>query len=890
MTLEVDALITFIRTLAGPTVKDQMLVATSRGTFEVFEPHGNPSGTWVRFKAALINVPLLNRLHCVKAAKKSMDAVRGSAQLRRDFADAIEHRFGVGIRREAMRDKAIGNGVGAKHLSARKVLKVMNRADAAAQTFAEQNSAILTKHIESLNPNGPFQSAYIRMAAITSSAYFQGVLTTNVIASFEHAASKMEHDLFEIEDEMLELRLLAMMEKYQHELAESTINRRQLIATRCLAEMAASSKSAKFAQINAKIISRYRPASLVGGDANDPLDKLVKKLCRDARGTDQENWPNLTVKQAWHTIEMVWNAISKEVLHSDSPLPVATRTHIRVALGDAARQHAFEHETISLEKLLTRTRQNFVSNALNTMIGTSLKAYLPTAIYREVGPDHHFDANALTVLVEDISETMQSEINTELHDLQERLGCEANVPSIVIAAHERFIADCKTAVLEHVYAIREISASTKLNKAQQAMLIAWGSRGETEKPNDKNNANEVNQPNETGKKTRPRRLDRVQVKQYQELSAVIDYHLKLILGTDTKHLPAQLFDSMMAILAGLNHCLASVHKYAREFWLIGALLGPEDEQMIFDLCVHLAIAGIQWSLEQRRAVLLALEPCTSNTHPTGGKALDISIDPVRQFIDVCLSATMYTGKPVMLYHDILRVMRQTAGGATNEKENIEILSLDYAKSSLPPLRTARPELLARAFTDPRIRANIREFGCTELDERGVLIEWPNAHRVKASFQPDAVPQRVVPSVHNPSQNEIDTARSRLISMRENGSILSRSGSDVDIDRPGLDAILVALERCTNSTTVDAFAADVEAASFDAPITMDDFEYVHEVSRETDGDWLIQSTRVGHPVRQNNVTLNTDGVVLHTLTHRVSSSDASAIVTIKREDARSVFAF
>ena len=257
---------------------------------------------------------------------------------------------------------------------------------------------------------------------------------------------------------------------------------------------------------------------------------------------------------------------------------------------------------------------------------------------------------------------------------------------------------------------------------------------------------------------------------------------------------------------------------------------------------------------------------------------------------------MQVSKLAMLLGDMLRVFKspilQPDGSIAGPK---------------PTLSQCPPELLVRTLAHPSGRA---EEG--SLDQRGVLADSPNGSRVARDFNPTAVV--------NPARHEAKLESARADGGDRMPDALNRAlaGADVIVQgqrltrdpaggprRPGNEPAVAAFDRflstvppevapaintCISSPALRDFVGDVNAAAFNPPVTMTNPRGTHEIWQDNDGSWLVRSTHVGSPLAQGGKPINTDGVVVYTLTHRITPSQEGGDARIELSDSNVVFAF
>src|ERR1700678_2657434 len=105
MPIELTAVIDQSRPLLTSHDRKKPLNLSNDGRIEAREPRGTPPGRWTRFKAALINVPLLGRLATIRLAGEEVRIARLQGELRNDFHHAIAGRFGHGVADQAFAGK-----------------------------------------------------------------------------------------------------------------------------------------------------------------------------------------------------------------------------------------------------------------------------------------------------------------------------------------------------------------------------------------------------------------------------------------------------------------------------------------------------------------------------------------------------------------------------------------------------------------------------------------------------------------------------------------------------------------------------------------------------------------------------------------------------------------
>jgi hypothetical protein len=268
---------------------------------------------------------------------------------------------------------------------------------------------------------------------------------------------------------------------------------------------------------------------------------------------------------------------------------------------------------------------------------------------------------------------------------------------------------------------------------------------------------------------------------------------------------------------------------------------------------------------------------------------------VRQFLYACgQSPSNLIAGLVPLYEDIRRLALGEPGDDP---------APDGAK---PALYLSKPELLVRTLGGG---GPSEAYPGDSLDERGVLVGSPNAHRIKADFKwvhaEHYRPHIAIPTDDASAELSSDERLNRVLARADvivNGQRLTLDPSDERVlwkaaaafaagfgSDAGHEALAAAVGACLSSEALRSLRHDIDAAAFDPPLAMGHSRALHEVWREADGSWRVRSTQVSHPLSQDGVSIGTDGVVLYTLTHRVELLEDGG-VGVQPQDSKVVFAF
>ncbi|WP_129781713.1 hypothetical protein [Peristeroidobacter soli] len=884
--LDLDATLMQAMRVAGSDQKNQAIVLGADGTMQVHSlPNRQLPDRWTHFKAAFVRVPLIGRLSSVQQAAHLVDAVN----FRNSFRCALAQRFG-----SELADTFVPRADGEQKvtLSPRKIIKVVNSAKLALDAIKRQNiTAIRTGDADSPPPLD--QDAAGRYACMLGMArhadFFQKHLAFSeprkLLDSAETTLRRMSRQPGSASGAPGFAALPPTFEKvlasYEKQIEYAPAGQRQQIAARCLDALE------NLATI-AAVHDEQASGSSHGAAPLDPRDmSIVSQLCVHATGPDTTRLPEQTVKQAWHDLNE-----TRQKLHAEMP------DLSEEALTSVLHEVTSGNTSISPQALHQMARERIIVNEVKRMFDPQdAESTLWNAVM--LAAQDHPAANGAppTALIPTIAKEMILDLEFRAPSLHEHLGCEDHLPTIIAKAREKFIENTTAAVVGHLDALHEIETSTELTPAQKEVFRRYAQGTETR---------------------RPRRLDPVQVRQFTAIGNTLARNVTSLRD------PAALFDAMVENRAVFDNGVGEILRHAETMWISRSLDGVDSEEQLTEICTHLGraklalppVPGKQPEAGEPRPSSSSPTRANSRKFFTDGASLETlkalgeiggaqlltargqqeSKTAMRQFMHACnQSPWMSVAKLAMMLSDILRM-----SGLPIEDE--------APGTPQPTLNRAPPDLLVRTFAHPSGKPD--EEG--QLDERGVLVGSPHAALVARDFTPHGV--------LNPERHAAKLEQARADGGDRMPAALNRAlvGADVivqghrltpfpasSVDGLGNEPSIAAYERflgtvppevgaaintCISSNAMRDFVGDVNAAAFNPPVAMTNPRGSHEIWQDKDGSWLVRSTHVSSPIAQGGKPIHTDGVVLYTLTHRITPAQDGGDARIELSDSDVVFAF
>ena len=895
----------------GPQEKKPLHLGDN-GRLEVREPRGSPPGLWTRFKAALINVPLIGRLQCVQVAGEEVRIVRLQAQFRDDFHHALADRYGRDVAHGAVAGKSAG--AAQKPLTARRIEKITRKAQSQARRCGQLNGAEIARQLP--YPGQKLAVVLADMCAMMNPEYFRRPLQASEIRTAYSATATM---LEELQRHGLDLDAVRPeLQEFDAELSNKPIDEYQAIAARYLPRIIGRCHEA----CNRAILERSFPEDVASSSSSPRgpyLGKtdapLVALLCAQALGPDAPILPEAAAHQAWRDLADVRRTLRQEL--PDVPAGRIDAVLTKVTEGFTA---------LTGETLLALARKEILISEMKRQFDPRDRQSLFWNAVIEAAGEHQtakrhsgspFDGNPnLTALLTALSK----DVLTDLDYRAPHIPGDPSLSTVLPQMRRQLIDHVKQATKEHLEALDLIESSNTLNAMQKQKLREYVSPPEA-----------ADEP----EGARPQRLDEVQLHRYEAIANTIAERLPMMKAALQRGEPALLHDCTAQIVEAFREGYGDILAHAENMWLARSFNGTGAEERVFELCVKLALdkhfappiprsprpatrgrsASSSRSSSRERAGSVrhdqgrsgspmptprrpsSLRTGTSELvtpRPGGSEVVEPAddfeaeafadapssapdeegyagfADAESQFLHACAqSPSTAIAKLGMFYGDILRI-------SGDETFNVE-------EEEPEPLHHMRPEMLVRTLTDPSCTMD----GGGALDARGVYANGRFRNLVARSYDPAAV---FNPARHS-AQPAAAPAPAQVKDVLERADIIllgRRLSLDPTAEEPArgameafnaavaaeADGMVAGVASCLSSDALQNFSRDIARAAFDPPVNIAYQPDVHEVWRDTDGSWLVRSTRVGRPLSQGGQPLDTNGVVLCALTHRITRAAAA----------------
>jgi hypothetical protein len=898
----------------------------------VMEPLGTLPGCWTRFRAALVDVPLLGRLEAVQAAARQMaaarpalEALRGAAAFRKDFHERLHVLFGPRIAEQAIRigEQAIRSrqrrggqwqpGLAPNYsgvLTATKITGIVFKARALASAQARQNDTYVSR-FSGFSDDHERSLAVIFVRAALESRYFRESLSQGEIV---RAVEPLRILLGELREAGIDPASIVgpYIENYEknidNTLPENGPNK--------AASYRDSFQTIADSALNRRKVECLRPTPSARqaapcGRGAEPQDRdevgtaevdIVLALCAsfDPKPDDpRPRFSDTVVRRAWKDLQEVCSELSEQL-----PAPRDERVAealIRAARGRVAGTTPAGRPKLRRDQLFQLMRTALIAGELAREFDAS---HGESKLRRTVAEAHPWRLlRRFTLLAERLKEDMLQSIERLAPALHKQFGCAQDVQAVVKAAREQLIEHTVKATTDHLEAEDLLERSTSLLETQKDLFLAYALP--------------------EGKAT-PQRLDPVLVEQCERVANAIAGALPRIQAAIADDSPAALFDEMKEIAHAWTCAMTQIRKNAETMWMLLGHSQLEREEELLRLCAKLALARLRHDGQPIDGTLLAGPG--SSTGSDGNTSRSSAADhPVNQFLEACEQSPWrsVSTKIAALYGDPLLPI---CGG-----QPITPRGTLTRQSEHTPLHKIRPELLVRTLIQPfeELRDDAGDIDPQDvdprnIDHRGVLLTAPNAHRIRKDFtlpwQPGATRRwqwrrrrygRMLRESPPPAAgslkaleelrehvNKLATSSRILVEGRRPAGPLLRSRFAQAIETfqslfsepPDGPALASAISAYMQEAVLSNFRQDVNAAAFDASLFAAISPDVHELWRESDGSWRIRSSCAAHPQSLGGEPLNTDGVILYTLEHRVTPDGRGGAPRIELIDAKAVFAF
>ncbi len=817
------------------------LVLDRDGSVELLQPLGKPPGCWTRFKAALVNLPLIGRLDAVRLASNEVHLANRTytelrtrpSQFRTDFEEELTRLFGEDIAHAAI-DQVLepSNRVGLP-LTARNVVDILDRTQKDfARITTDNDSRISTRTLQVIQGQVDAFNLLVnitRMQAMAGQpAYFSRGLNSAEVDS----AGALSKQLDELG---LDRQVLAsVVTDYTNRLESTPLSQKPQVAA---AGIAACIKAYNRHTIGTQVMERAAESTYGAEPASGssssreaqaaPVD-LIALLCADAVSPEAPLLTKQKVREAVDELERVRDTLRAEL---PDEIPEARLDKALESLSKGVSK-------LSSSQLLQLARPRILYEEFKRRFDVSVGDSDLCNVVVETAHGREITANS-TALLGAIAKEMLNEVEERAASAPEHFQCESDLNVVFPIMHRELIQKTKEATAGHLDALQEIDQSSTFNPKQKRLLQVYA---EGALPTYRNDVEVPGSP--------PHRLDATQLRQFQGIADTIAAQIPLMSRAIRDGEPAQVFDSMVRIEAAYSGGLQAIVTHAEGLWVSRSVFGSDKEQELFDLCVNLALAKNEEDLHALGSLAVAPgSAAQSSAAPANDPQHQRRADTVRQFRDACVQSSMGVDKLGRFYGDILRV------AGVEPAADLE-LDVGAAPTQRQPLHLMQPELLVRT---------LGHSSCTleeVFDERGVmrLDNSVAASRVDPDFRPaERLPADnygVSLAGQDLSAGSTGDRLGNVLGFADiiiNGRRLSRTGDDIntfiagfDDERHGIE-LAAAASVCISSDTLRHFSDDVDANAFVSPIVPQAHRRpVYEVWRGEDGNWRVRSTRVSSP--------------------------------------------
>ncbi len=741
----------------------QMLVAER---MEVLESSGRPPGLWTRFKAALINLPLLGGLATIRTASEEVriaqshratlvELLHEAAQFRDDFHRQLASDFGGEIAAAAVAEATGGaggrrTGLAARILTPAQLGSELSYASVQVRHRREENDAAVGRGSEE-----GFFAYFASMYSIGKHPeHLQSALSEAQIEHTRQAASAIEKALGEA---AIDAGSLApMMRNYtaqtQHARTPQQIAE---IARNCLAALDAAIAEAR----KIKLIEDRRPPELSRAshsgsrgaateeagssgtasrestrDSEAQDRQLVAALCASELTSESQELSSETIDKAWQTLVAVRNRLIEELApvvgantaRADSLLHALTTLRLR---GDVDQAPG--------EQLLQAARRGAILSELGRRF--DLHDHDSSVFWAAVVEASGARGERLGASGTQMLEALRSEIIEDLAGrvprLHEHFGCASDdIATIIDKTSETLGEITRQATVQHLDALESIDRSGTLGEARKRILLDYA-----QGPADLDKAH-------------PRRLDPVQVSQYEALSNTFAAAITTLAAAVPRSNPAAIFDAMAELRDAYDAGKQAIVDRAETLWLArSSIVGPDDDGRVLDLCIRMAFASLDFGSEDYEMLTRLLDPNREAPHASAGAPADRdlenpNLDPrnpgsrdergwettLTQFDTACAQSPLESVSSRLPYFlgDITRIAvklkerpegQRYAEVIAGERERLEASNpLGKPADRTPPLHLCRPELLARTIGSHPTQIESNMEGGLFFDTRGVL--------------------------------------------------------------------------------------------------------------------------------------------------------------------------
>jgi hypothetical protein len=889
MPIELNGVIDQSTRLLGTENQKKPLHVGNDGRIEVREPRGTPPGRWTRFKAALINVPLIGRLATVRMAGEEVRIARLQGELRNDFHHAIAGRFGHGVADQAFAGKKPHSAL--KPLSARRIDRIMRRAQVQANDFRQQNEDAIRR----LYP-GRDRSAAADCACLWAMAtpeYSQRPLQESEIQTVWQAATPL---LEALERNGLNpgAVLRGGLDAFTDQLIQTPAGERQQLAARYIASITRGCHDA----CNRATIARSFPADIAGSSSSprgpyirQSDEALVTLLCAGKISPDAPLLSDEAARQAWQGLAEIRAELRGE-------LPLIPAEQIDAAIADVA----VGRTSLTLDTLRAMAPKMLIEREMRLKFDPAHRESVFWNAVIEAHGEHQaqkrgmggsLDEN-LTTLLTALAKEMMFDIVFGVDKMRERLGGETKLSVVMEALEKQIIGNVKQATKEHLEALDQINQSRTLNAKQKEILKNYAAPAYAEGSE------------------QPRRLDPVQLRRFEIVADVIAGKLPRMQQATKRGDPAAIYDCVRDIRTAFMDGYREILDHAGEMWVSRNFSDNATENEILELCMNLALAkyhaaGRSGTPNTPRRLNTSQElPSTPESRPSTPEVRRkpaSGTQPSAHRSDLPAAKRPSSpqdappdAEPGAAYADAVRQMAYACGGSP--LPDVAKLGMFYGsllrlsgaddvnveEAAPEPLYRMRPELLARTLADPN-----SDPEASQLDKRGVYTDPKFRNLIARDYDPVAV---FDPEIHfaalAPSQYP-PGGRAEVLGHVLAGADVILNNTHLALDPPPTaDPVRSASQSfeafakaygpgvgegvltCLASSALQSFSAAIDAAAFDPRMDLEHQRDVHEIWRDAHGDCYVRSTRVSQPRSQGGEQLDADAIVLCTMTHRIAN--------------------
>jgi hypothetical protein len=852
---------------AIPTLADQPLLGIlelGRIEVQVLEPAGPLPDRWTRFKAALACVPLIG---CLGAVRKADAVLRGAVENSRQreglllqahqfgeqFKSKLKSTFGDSVCEQSFAEQDRAEGappappVTGTPLTAQRVVGVTQNARRIADECAKANSRAL---LETLEPHFvdsgrgrwiPLFRDYAHALAMSRHPEFAHTRLEPQV--FEElwkdqqlsALLCLRDNLTPSEQRQLKDRLLQQGRAFRAKIERAPLEGRQDIADRFLEQLGRQREQLENRQEVWLGCPEYVKAAGINPWHAD-YARLVHALCMHGSSFDPGRIP-----WGWEQLAKIRASLASELSRDrNAATTCATDLLLRCALDVSA---------ISPGELQQRARESWIVQQMRDWSRNRYQTSGPNPSAAHSMPGAPGMPPGATLIDQVLKGMATQMLDPALIDQPPQPWSPERFARKIDTLQSQCAEKIEEVQYQHQQALQLIEKSEDLTPHQKQLLLEQGS--------------EIAQPLQW--------LHPVHLNLYLYIADTITNRLPAIGNAIETNDPVALLERLSELDDDLCTAMRQIRQAAKPLWLSHTLEGDEVQQRALHLCVKLALAK-----QADSPLPEAAPPQTALEGQLPQRSFDDAGSQLKRLLS--LSQTPSAARLLALCE-----------------------GLRPAPAAPPALHLIRPELLVRRLVRPHVA----------LDDRGVLQGFTATHQVANDFQLKPIANKVSQTASStPSRPLPDMFKAALMGgdiilngerlgerSQDTSQILERFQEEFKDDKD----IAQEIGRCISCGAMDRFREEVNQTAFGAPPPMAHQRGVHEVWQEPDGSWRVRSTHVSHPLAQGlrisaggnpgaaPLPLNTDGVVLYTLTHRIAEGpDQKPRITL--EDHQVTFAF